>query len=52
LNFFSDQIKEGAMRKIVSLLVLLSVLFGAVAADARGGRSDDCPPNSTDPDCK
>jgi hypothetical protein len=40
------------MRKIVSLLVLLLVLFGAVAAGARGGRGDDCPPKSTDPDCK
>jgi hypothetical protein len=41
------------MRKIVSLLVLFVVLLGVVAADARGGRSDaDCPPKSTDPDCK
>jgi hypothetical protein len=41
------------MRKIVSLLVLFAVLFGVVAADARGGRGDaDCPPKSTDPDCK
>jgi hypothetical protein len=41
------------MRKIVSLMILLSVLLGvAVAADARGGRGEDCPPKSTDPDCK
>jgi hypothetical protein len=40
------------MRKIVSLLVLLFVLFGVAGADARGGRGEDCPPNSTDPDCK
>jgi hypothetical protein len=41
------------MKKVVSLLVMLLVLFGVAAADARGGRgSDDCPPGSTDPDCK
>jgi hypothetical protein len=41
------------MRKLVALSILLLVLFGIVAADARGGRgSDDCPPKSTDPDCK
>lgn len=40
------------MRKFVSLLMLLLVL-GMTAAVARGGRSaDDCPPKSTDPDCK
>jgi hypothetical protein len=51
---FSDKIKEGAMRKIVSLFILLLlIVFGMVAADARGGRGDaDCPPKSTDPDCK
>jgi hypothetical protein len=49
---FSDQIKESAMRKIVSLLLLLLAIFGTAAADARGGRGEDCPPNSTDPDCK
>jgi hypothetical protein len=41
------------MRKIVSLLILFAVLFGVATANARGGRSDaDCPPKSTDPDCK
>jgi hypothetical protein len=40
------------MRKIVSILVLLSLAFGVCAADARGGRTDDCPKGSTDPDCK
>jgi hypothetical protein len=42
------------MRKIVPLLILLLlVLFGIAVADARGGRGDaDCPPKSTDPDCK
>jgi hypothetical protein len=43
------------MRKIVSILVLLSLLFGAFgipAADARGGRTEDCTPGSNDPDCK
>jgi hypothetical protein len=50
---FSDTIKEGAMRKIVPLFILLLlVLFGVAAADARGGRGDDCPAGSTDPDCK
>jgi hypothetical protein len=52
LNSSRDQIKEDAMRKIVSLLVLLLVLFGVAAAGARGGRGEDCPPKSTDPDCK
>jgi hypothetical protein len=49
---YSDKIKEGAMRKIVSLLILFLVLLGTAAADARGGRGEDCPPKSTDPDCK
>jgi hypothetical protein len=41
------------MRKIVSLLILLLLVFGMADAVARGGRgSDDCPPKSTDPDCK
>ena len=48
------------MKKVVSFLTLLLLIFGMVSADfdmrsadARGGRgSDDCPPNSPDPDCK
>jgi hypothetical protein len=40
------------MRKIVSLLILFLFIFGTAAADARGGRDEDCPPKSTDPDCK
>jgi hypothetical protein len=41
------------MRKLVALLIPLLILFGIAVADARGGRgSDDCPPKSTDPDCK
>jgi hypothetical protein len=46
---------EGIMRKIVSVLVILSVVFGVFSvgsADARGGRGDDCQQGSTDPDCK
>jgi hypothetical protein len=49
---FSDKIKEGAMRKTVSLLILFLIVFGVAAATARGGRGEDCPPKSTDPDCK
>lgn len=43
------------MRKILSLVILFSTLlslFGAMDVVARGGRGDDCPPKSTDPDCK
>jgi hypothetical protein len=41
------------MRKIVSLLILFVIVLGVAGADARGGRSEaDCPPKSTDPDCK
>jgi hypothetical protein len=47
----AKKIKEGAMRKIISLLMLLLVI-GMTAAVARGGRGEDCPPKSTDPDCK
>jgi hypothetical protein len=43
---------DGVMRRIVSVLVMLSVLFGACSADARGGRNDDCKQGSNDPDCK
>lgn len=51
----ASQSQGGIMRKIVSILVLLSVLFGALGvpvADARGGRTDDCSKGSNDPDCK
>jgi hypothetical protein len=47
--------KGGIMRKIVSIFVVLSVLFGLFGVgpvDARGGRGDDCQQGSTDPDCK
>lgn len=44
------------MRKIFSLSILLLTLFtfvGTADVVARGGRdSGDCPPKSTDPDCK
>jgi hypothetical protein len=40
------------MRKTVSLLILFLIVFGVAAATARGGRGEDCPPKSTDPDCK
>jgi len=41
------------MRKIFSFLILFLVVFGMADAIARGGRSsDDCPPKSSDPDCK
>jgi hypothetical protein len=42
---------EGTMRSLFALLVLIAILFGVSAADARGGRTDDCPQGSTDPDC-
>jgi hypothetical protein len=49
----ATKVKEEAMRKIVSILVLFVLLLGVAAATARGGRdSADCPPKSTDPDCK
>jgi hypothetical protein len=37
-----------------ALLALASLLGAASAAIARGGKSqsDDCPPDSADPDCK
>jgi hypothetical protein len=43
------------MRKIFSLLILLLTfltVFGTADVVARGGRDNDCPPKSTDPDCK
>jgi hypothetical protein len=42
------------MRKIFALLFLFLTLFLFGTADlvARGGREADCPPKSTDPDCK
>jgi hypothetical protein len=43
------------MRKIFSLLILLLAFltfFGTADVVARGGRDNDCPPKSTDPDCK
>lgn len=41
------------MRKVIALLFLMMTLFGVVNAHARGGQgADDCPPGSTDPDCK
>jgi len=48
------QNKANTMRKIFALLALFSVLFLCGTADlvARAGRGDDCPPKSTDPDCK
>ncbi|MDR3448395.1 MAG: hypothetical protein P4M15_01365 [Alphaproteobacteria bacterium] len=39
------------MHKFLTFLVLLAVLLGSASAFARGGRTDDCPPGSTDPDC-
>jgi hypothetical protein len=42
----------GIIARIVSVLVVLSVVFGTVAADARGGRNDDCSQRQNDPDCK
>ena len=41
------------MRNTIALLALLIALVITTAAQARGGQSaDDCPPGSTDPDCK
>jgi hypothetical protein len=41
------------MRKFFSAFIMLLLVLGATAADARGGRSsDDCPASSKDPDCK
>ena len=38
------------MRKFLTLLALIAVLFCSVSAEARV-KSDACPPDSTDPDC-
>ncbi len=41
------------LRKSFILLSLLSLIgVGVGAAYARGQQGDDCPPGSTDPDCK
>jgi hypothetical protein len=41
------------MRKSVSAFIMLLLVFGTTAANARDGRSsDDCPAGSTDPDCE
>lgn len=40
------------MRKITALLFLLLTLIGTADVVARAGREPDCPPKSTDPDCK
>jgi len=43
------------MRKIFSVFILfltLITLVGTANVIARGGRDADCPPKSTDPDCK
>ncbi len=41
------------MRHMIAALFVLMALVAANAVYARGGQSaDDCPPGSTDPDCK
>ena len=55
LNVLRDRTKENAMRKIFSLSILLITLLtlvGTADVVARGGRDNDCPPKSSDPDCK
>ena len=55
LNVLREGTQESAMRKIFSLLSLLLTfltVFGTADVVARGGRDNDCPPKSTDPDCK
>ena len=52
---FRDRTEENAMRKIFSLSILLITLLtlvGTADVVARGGRDNDCPPKSSDPDCK
>jgi hypothetical protein len=39
------------MRYVIAVLVLVAALACVTAAHARGGRTDDCTPDSTDPDC-
>ncbi len=42
-----------SFRKFLVLFVLAAILGGAaLTAYARGQQGDDCPPGSTDPDCK
>jgi len=41
------RIGRGAM----ALLVLVTLLASVAGAYARGGRTDECPPDSKDPDC-
>jgi len=55
LNVLREGTRKSAMRKIFSLLILLLAFltfFGTADVVARGGRDNDCPPKSTDPDCK
>ena len=41
------------MRKVMVVLAALAAIVAGTAAMARGGQSaDDCPPGSTDPDCR
>jgi hypothetical protein len=41
------------MRNVMCLLIVIAALFASPTALARGGQSaDDCPPGSTDPDCR
>jgi hypothetical protein len=43
------------MRRVISLFILLFTLItlvGTADVIARGGRGEECPPKSTDPDCK
>ena len=44
--------KGTAMKNLFAILLLLATLFAVTPAFARGQSADDCPPGSTDPDCK
>ena len=46
--------KANFMRKIIALFFVLITLsrVDPVEFFGRGGRDTDCPPKSTDPDCK